>query len=67
MNPWDAKTSKVIQKFFEEREITSQLLRYAQKPNVIAEVSSDNLEASYLNRHMDTVSPGNEADWSVQY
>ncbi len=61
------KTSRVIQKFFEEREITSQLLGSdAQKPNVIAEVSSDNLgKHLILNGHMDTVSPGNEADWSV--
>ena len=61
------KTSKVIQKFFEEHEITSQLLGIdAQKPNVIAEVSSDNLgKHLILNGHMDTVSPGNEADWSV--
>ena len=61
------ETAQVIQDFFKKNGIRSELLSLDEtKPNLVSTIGSQKLgKHLILNGHMDTVSPGNESDWSI--
>ena len=61
------ETAQVIQDFFKKNGVKSELLSLdVTKPNLVSTIESHKLgKHLILNGHMDTVSPGNQSDWSI--
>ena len=61
------ETAQVIQNFLKKNGIKSELLSSdVSKPNLVSTIDSQKLGRHLIfNGHMDTVSPGNQSDWSI--